>query len=505
MGDQVKQELIEAQVALKKQIERKAMACVCSLYEFVLTFWGTVSGDDLVDNWHIKWLCDYLQEYGERLAMRGKWPPDLIINIPPGTTKSTLVTIMFPVWLWLHAPHFVIITTSYSSGLSRDHGLKSKAVVDSELFNELFQWYFERRFGKSFFLIKETEVNWQNNFNGSRIITSTNGTVTGKHGHLIIRDDPINPEQAESKAYRIRSNRYNDLTLSSRKVDKKRTPTITVMQRLHDEDSTGHDLKKKGKRIEHICMPGELTDDVKPEEIRKYYIGGLLDPERLSREVLDQMKLDLGSYGYAGQVLQTPIKAGGNMIKEEWFGRFSLIDLKKEVYNFMDVPWNFTIDSAYTDKGDGDATAILAYCKLMNNLYIRDCAAVRLEMPELLKFIPEFVYRNGYNSGSRIYIEPKASGLSVAQMMKRNTDLNIIIDEPPTASKEQRVAEASPFMEAGRCYLLDGASFIRNFLEELKIFPLADHDDQVDVLTMAIRRSREQIGVNIVDLSAMLP
>lgn len=468
----------------------KAFDCIRSLYIFFLTFWDVVSSDKLVDNWHIKYLCNELQALGIRLINREMDIPDLIINIPFGMSKSTIVSECFPVWLWLHAPNFSIITSSYSYGLSMDHSLRAKAIVKSDKFQELFQDYFLVRFGKRFELTKDTEDDWRNNFNGIRYATSTGGTVTGMHGHLIIRDDPINPEQAESKAYRDRCNRYNDRTLSSRKVDKDRTPTITIMQRLHEDDTTGHELAKKGKRIRHICLPGQLTEDVKPPEVAEFYIDGLLDPVRLSYSTIEKMKTDLGSYGFAGQILQTPIKVGGNIIKTEWIGTFQLSGLLAEVDTKRSgLAWMFTIDGAYTSDKNNDATAILCYAVWNNNLYIRDVAGVRLEMPELLKFIPEFCYRNGYNRNqSKIYIEPKANGLSVAQMIKRETPLNMVLDPPPKTDKVSRVMACIPFLESRRVFVLSEGAFVDEFLDELKIFPHGTNDDSVDVLTMAVLR-----------------
>lgn len=483
-------ELKELYQIRDKMIERKAMACVCSLYEFFLTFWEIMSGDKLIINWHVKYLCDTLQALGNRLVAREVGIEDLIINIPPGMTKSTIVSQAFPVWLWLHAPHFVIISSSYSSGLSLDHSLRAKSIVKSDKFNELFEWYYLRRFGRPLILIKDNEADWRNNYGGLRYATSTNGTVTGKHAHLIIRDDPINPEQAESKAYRERCNRFNDRTLSSRKVDKDRVPTVTVMQRLHTEDTTGHDLSKTGIAIKHICLPAELTNDVNPPELCKYYVDGLLDPNRLSKETLRKARIVLGSYGYAGQMLQTPVIEGGNTIKEAWFNYFSMGTLEEDaISEKRSVQWKFTIDGAYTEEDKNDPTAILCYAEWKNKIYVRDVVAVRMEMPELVKFIPEFAQRNGYNRNySKIYIEPKASGMSVAQMLKNQTKLNIVLDKPPREDKVARLAACVPFIESGRLYLLKGAGWTEKFIEEVIEFPLGEHDDQVDVMVMAIRR-----------------
>src|SRR5690606_41828287 len=109
------------------------------------------------------------------------------------------------------------------------------------------------------------------------------------------------------------ANNFVTSTLSSRKIDKLVTPTILVMQRLHEEDPTGVMISKKGTKIKHICLPAEIKEGTKvlPEEAKEDYVDGLLDPLRLSREVLEEAQVDLGSYGYAGQYDQNPAPSEG--------------------------------------------------------------------------------------------------------------------------------------------------------------------------------------------------
>jgi predicted phage terminase large subunit-like protein len=476
----------------RTEFGRKTIRCVADFYEFFDTFWFTLSGDELITNWHIVYLCNELQELGERIVNKESSLYDLIINVPPGMSKSTIVSQSFPVWLWLKDPSINVITSSYSGDLSIDHSLRSKAIVKSDLFTQLFQPYFLKVFGRYLRLIKDNEKDWRNNFTGARYATSTGGTVTGKHAHLIIRDDPINPEQAESKLYRDRCNRFNDRSLSSRKKDKENTPTVTVMQRLHEEDTTGHDLSKAGKRIKHICLPAELTKDVKPEVLRKFYKDGLLDPVRLNTNVLADARIDLGSYGYAGQMLQTPLVSGGNVFRSEWFKKFSVYELEDKVsFEGKNIVWNFCIDGAYTEESKNDATAIIAYAYMYGNVYVRECLSVRKTMPDVLKFIPEFVKRNGYNTDSRIDTEPKATGLSVIQSIRAATNLNIMAGEQPKGDIKVRAASVVPFVESGRVYLLRDGAWNQDFLEEAEVFPFGKHDDRLDTLIMAIRKSRE--------------
>ena len=119
---------------------------------------------------------------------------------------------------------------------------------------------------------------------------------------------------------------------------------------------------------------------------------------------------------------------------------------------------------------------------------IIDCVNVRKEFPELVKFIPQWVVKNGYTNSSRIYVEPKASGKSIVQTLKKETGLNVREDKPPSKDKVARVSDISASLESGRVSLLKG-KWNEEFLNQLVRFPAAKHDDMVDCLVMAINKN----------------
>jgi len=459
-----------------KAISLQVVADECrrSLFYFVKTFWDVIIAEEPVYNWHIPYLCKELQELSAYIVNRQKKPYDLIINIPPGTTKSTVVTIMFPAWLWTQDPTLRIITNSYSADLSIEHSVKSRDIITSEKYRRLFPNVVLRR-------DKSAKSSYENTATGARYATSTGGTITGKHGHLIINDDPLNPSQAASDTERETANEHTK-TLTSRKVDKANTPTITIMQRLHEMDVTGYLLSKKSEKIKHICLPAELADNVKPAEVRKFYVNGLLDPVRLSQEILDEQKTDLGSRGYSGQFEQNPIPAGGNIIKKDWFQYIHKTDFERLHRN---EPIVFFADTAYTDKQENDPTGIISTCRIGNDLYITHGRKWNLKFPDLIKAITPYVQANGYSSSSTVRIEPKANGLSVIDQLKVDTKLNVTKTPTPTDSKETRLNAASPIVECGRVFLIIGA-WNEEFTDEVCGFPAKAHDEYVDLLGYAI-------------------
>lgn len=462
--------MISNETILSVQRERSTK----SFYDFVRLFWDVIIKEKPVYNWHIKYLCDELQYLAPFIIERKAKPYDVIINIPPGTSKSTICTIMFPVWLWTQDPTIRIITNSYSSDLSTEHSVKSRDIILSDKFKMLFP---DVRLRAD----KATKQNYDNTSGGARYTTSTGGTITGKHAHIIINDDPLNPSQALSEADRKSANEHTK-TLSSRKVDKENTPTITVMQRLHQEDVTGYILVKKGESVKHICLPAELSDRVKPSELKERYVDGLLDPVRMPFHVLNEARTDLGSYGYANQYGQEEAPPEGGVLKVKWF---DVIDWKIEYNNIV---WNTAVDSAYSEDLKNDESGYMQFGTLNNEMYIRHAAGIFKEFPELVKHTIAFSSLHGYSGKSMIYVEPKASGKSLVQQIKRTTSINIKEDAAPIKDKVARATDISPICESKRVKLIRG-SWNDAFLDQVKTFPNKKQKGLIDCLYIAVSNS----------------
>lgn len=455
----------------------KAERCRRSFFYFIQEFWNEVIPEEPVWNWHIEYIAGELQKLAQTVVLRDPKKADMIINIPPGTSKSTVCTVMFPAWCWVIDPTLRILTASYSAALSTDHAVKSRDIIKCDRFQSYFPHIVIKK-------DQDNKMHFKNEAGGERYVTSVGGTVTGFHAHLIIVDDPINPKESLSVVARESAKDFMDRTLSTRKVDKEATVTILIMQRLHADDPSGSWLNRPGKSITHICLPGELSEDVKPEELRKYYVSNLLDPVRLSRLALDGLRTDLGSYGYSGQIQQRPTPSGGGILKGHWF---QVIPYDEFLKLCPRPVWDFFIDSAYTASTKNDPSALMAACQHNNNVYIRASAQVFLEFPQLIKEIKSFVAVNGYASGSRIYIEPKASGKSIVQTIKNETKLNVIELEAPDKDKLSRVNSAAPVIESLRVFLISGG-WNQNFVEECEAFPNGLHDDQVDNLSACVNK-----------------
>ena len=116
-----------------------ALACRNSFRFFVRKFWDEVPGAQPVRwNWHMDVLCDELEEAAERVFKGEQCKHDYVINVPPGTSKSTICSVMFPAWVWTRMPTARFITASHTDSLVSDLAAKSRDLIQGDLYRTCF-------------------------------------------------------------------------------------------------------------------------------------------------------------------------------------------------------------------------------------------------------------------------------------------------------------------------------------------------------------------------------
>jgi len=415
---------------------------------------------------HFVLLADFVMRIIKGEVKRG------VINIPPRYGKTEALVKCFIAYGLAINPASKFIHLSYSSDLALDNSSQSKEYIESESFQKFWGMKLKKD--------AQGKQKWFNESGGGVYATASGGAITGfgagvadskTFAGAIIIDDPLKPDDANSELKRSAVNERYNSTIRSR-VNDRETPIIVIMQRLHEEDLSGFLLNGgSGEEWEHLCLPA-LDENNTP-----------LWEEKHNFKELEQIR-QANRYNFSGQYMQTPSPAEGGEWKKDWF---KIVD-KSEVPTGA-LKWELIIDGAYTKDTKNDPTGLQIGAKWGDNYVIWSSIDKYLEMPELLKFVPNHIISSGLNVVMSL-VEPKASGKSLVQLIRQQTNLNIteIKSTFVNSSKIDNARTCSHFIEGGRVILVKGA-WNDAFLNQVAMFPNGKHDEHIDTTCYGIERN----------------
>lgn len=441
--------------------------CEQSLVKFIFHAWKVLEPDTkFLYNWHIGYICEHLE------AVTGRQIKRLLINIPPRYMKSIMASVCWPVWEWIKNPGERTMCSSYTQPLSTKLSVDRRRLIQSN-------WY-QSNWSDRYQLTTDQNVKteFENTKRGHMIAVGFDASITGKGAGKIIIDDPHDPKRANSDIYRSRALDIYDKTLSTRLDDKKTGAIVIIMQRLHEEDLTGHALET-GAWV-HIKIPSI-------EHERKVYIylsgkekireeGDILWSEREGKNELEIMKRQLGSMGFAGQYQQEPTPIEGGIIKREWFNYYDTLPQCDHYIQSWDLAFKDAKTSSYV-------TCEVWGLKEANKYLIDvvraklDFVATKAEMLNVTNRYPHIIEK---------LVEDKANGPAIMSELKNTIPGMIAIN--PRGSKESRAIAVSPQVEAGNVWLPKHAPWLDDFLLEVCSFPNSKYNDQIDTMTQALER-----------------
>lgn len=466
-------------VAMLEDAKRRAseirLLCRNSFAEFVRMAWKVIEpGTQLKWNWHLDAMCDHLQAISE-----GKLRGRLIINVPPGSSKSTIVSVLWQAWEWgpRGQSHLRYVSTSYDLvNVKRDTG-KTLDVIQSDWFQELWPEV----------EMKTTGVLSFSNYNTGTRLGVAFKSITGKRGDRLIVDDPHSVDGAESETKRDNATRGFVEGGLNRTNDWETSVIVIVMQRIHEEDLTGVLLARAYGFI-HLMIPMEFeparrsTTPLKvtqPDGTKKdwtdprSYDGELMDPVRMPTEAVETTKLS-GEYMWAGQYQQRPAPREGGMFKVD-----------KLQYVDVCPPGGITVagwDLAGSKGKKSPYTARVLMTRIGGDIYIRDVVRARKNPTEVEQMLEEVSAEDRNRVPNVLISVPQDPGFGGKAFKWRVSEILIgynYVSNPEEGEKDARARPFAAQVGAERVYLVRGA-WNGEYVEELRNFPGGAIKDQVD-------------------------
>lgn len=443
----------------------------------------------LVWNWHLDALCAHLEAVTDGRINR------LLANVPPGSSKSMIVSVMWQAWEWgpKGQPSMRYLATAFNDGPVKRDTRKCRDLILSD-------WY--RSLWPEVELTRTAELSFANSKTGTREGVAF-GSLTSQRGDRLIIDDPHSTETAESDAEREATARRFREGATNRLNDQERSAIVVIMQRLHEADVSGV-IERVGMEYVRLCLPMEFEPERKCRTVIGFedprtFEGELLDPVRFPRETVERLKRDMGSYAWAGQYQQRPSPREGGLFKRHWFDVVPAAPAQRRICRGWDL-------AATKGKGGASGPAYTAGVRLSvadGVYYVEQVTRAQASPAEVNRLIKNTADQDP--AGTRVSIpqDPgqaaKGQVLAFAQLLAGH-DVRF---SPETGSKEQRAVPVSAQAEAGNVKIVKG-DWNDAFLDELCLFPNGTHKDQADALSRAFgelltmnRAQDEDIGLPI--------
>lgn len=498
-------------VALLDALEKEA--CERSFHEFVMRAWKYVEPAQVYfDNWHIEFICEHLEAITREEVVDDDIYNRLLINVPPGMMKSMLVSVFWPAWEWgpQNKPHNRYVCASHNIDLAERDNQRMRDLVTCD-------WY-QKHWGDRVQIRADqnTKQKFTNLATGFRQCMAS-GAMTGVRGDRVIIDDPHQVKNSDSDVTREEVVRWFREVVPTRLNRPIESAIVVIMQRVHENDVSGAILDGN-LGYDHIMLPMRY-DPTRACMTKLGYedprseADELLFPDRFPLEVVERDERILGPYATAGQFQQSPTPRGGGVIKDAdwvlWEGaEFPPLDFILA-----------SVDTAYTEKTSNDYSALTIWgvfygahdrqatrildrygkpfpaprsggIEGMSKVILMYAFKERLQFHELVKRIGDACRALKVD---RLLIEGKASGISVAQEVRRlyaDAGFAVHLINPGNQDKLARLTSVQHLFAESMVYAPDKA-WAEMVIREVASFPKAKHDDLTDTVSQAIRHLRD--------------
>lgn len=410
----------------------------------------------------------------------------LLINVPPGHFKSTLLQ-YFISWCMARYPDSNFLYISHSVDLATKHTSSIREIMSLPQYKRLFGVWIKSD--------SSAKDNFSTNYGGIIRAFGSAGGIVGQDAGLpflnrfsggVIMDDMHKPDEVHSPTVcQSVIDTFNQTIKYRRRGEN--VPFIYLGQRLAEHELAEYLISgKDGYKWKKVIL--KAIDDS----------GNALAPEIISLENL-RIEETINEYNFAAQYQQNPLPAGGGIFKPEWW------EILEEEPNIIST--FITCDTAETSKNYNDATVFSfwgvykVYSGMNRNidtetygLHWIDCVEIRVEPSELEPEFWDFFAQCMTHKvkPDLVAIEKKSTGTTLLSVLKKAQGLNMMDIERSKASlnKVERYGRISTIVAQKRISLPAYGKHKQMCLDHMRKITRNNthrHDDIADTLYDAVK------------------
>ena len=471
-------DIVEIPYSLRQiELEMKRRELEGCFFKYAKFVFEEIYDKKMEINWHHLAYIDILMRVFNGELTR------VLINTPPRYHKTEFFVILFISWCYLKNDKCNFFHTSYSDDLVHRNSKEIMDIIAHPKYQELWPLKFNKR--------EYNKGLWSLDNGGSMRSVSSGGGTTGFGAGIIgaiefsgclIVDDPLKADDKDSEVARKSVNENFDNVLCSRLNDDD-TPIIIVMQRLHEDDLSGHILS--GKSIAgdfvHFSFPS-ISESGHDNPYDKRVDGVPLWKEKHGIEKLRRME-EVNPIYFAGQMQQRPAPLEGSMIKRDYLKFYTTRPVEFDYGEILTVDLNAQSETKKDSKGSNACLA--RYGINPGAIYLLDQETGKWGFADAFKRLASFAAKGKYTA---LLIEAKANGQAMISMFNE-AGYHGVVPVKVHKDKQYRLNEVIPLYQAGNVYYPDSniASWVNAHIHEMLTFPAGKNDDRVDAETQLLK------------------
>lgn len=396
-----------------------------------------------------------------------------MVFMPPGSAKSTYVSLLFSLWWMARNPGKHILASSYSADLAERWSRKVRALAEEH--GPILDLHLSKDM--------QSVGHWALTEGGEYRAAGVGGSITGFRAWLGIIDDMVkNREEADSETMRERTWDWFVADYETRLVPE--APLVVIGTRWHDDDGYGRILRRAaeiGERWDVVKLPA-FAGDADPLGRKP---GDPLWPEWQSKDALDMERARKGPREWSALYQQEPTPEGGLYFEREWLKLAS-----PPPRDFMRIIG--ASDYAVTE-GDNDYTVhFVGGVDHEGTLHLLDRYRRQASADQWIEaFVGLIKLWAPVSWGEEDAMILKSVGPFIERRLSQDRVWVHRKGFRPVSDKPTRARTLQAMMAQGKVAVDPAKPWLAELMAEMLSFPAGANDDQIDALAVLAQLSQE--------------